>query len=278
MKNKMIKLLAVISAAVCLVASSISVFAAPYIENGPLTEEEAQNYAAQTQMEVLLTYMLDSGMGEAMRDQFSQSQDYYYEKMAEQLEECKDDLGGFVQVNSVDGSIEDYVLTLNYDIQCEKMDAEIISTYKLEFVRDSSTGQLGTSMTPLDITVNPDYPMALNMAEAGRNTIIGLVVVFVVLAFLAFVIGLLKYLNPEMRKKHHLTDDSAAEQNAAKEASVKETQEIPVQNTSSYDEEIVAVMAAAIAMAESEKSADDNNTYYVSSVRRVSGTKRWKRA
>lgn len=89
------------------------------------------------------------------------------------------------------------------------------------------------------------------VAKAGLNTLMGMGTVFVVLIFISFVISLFKVFSKVGTKKEVTTSAPAQ---APVQAEVK-TQEVEAQTES--DDEIIAVISAAIAAYEEEMAADD---------------------
>lgn len=100
------------------------------------------------------------------------------------------------------------------------------------------------------------------MAQAGRNTVIGIVTVFVILLLLSLFISLFKFIAPKKKK-----------QTLKKTEYVNVTKE-PVDLNE--DEELVAVIMAAIAASEGE--AVSPYTYRLKSIKRIKTTRRWNRA
>lgn len=92
------------------------------------------------------------------------------------------------------------------------------------------------------------YPMSKLIAEAGLNTLLGLGTVFVVLVFLSFVIGNIHWIPDlvEKSKKKKETPAPAAV-SAAPEAAPAAQASAPEEEELARDEELVAVIAAAIA-------------------------------
>lgn len=113
----------------------------------------------------------------------------------------------------------------------------------------------------LDIAA--DYTTGEILKKAGMNTILGMGTVFLVLIFLAFVISLLKYI-PVLQEKF-------AKKKVKPEEVVKELPKVepPVEEELSDDEELVAVITAAIAAA--DESVSDG--FVVRSIRRRKSNK-----
>ena len=95
--------------------------------------------------------------------------------------------------------------------------------------------------TPQDLVINVDLPMSVNMKRAALNTLMGLGTVFVMLIFLSLVISLFKLIPDGSKKKEEPAPVPVVR--AAEPAPV-------VYEDETDDQELVAVIAAAIAAAE----------------------------
>lgn len=113
----------------------------------------------------------------------------------------------------------------------------------------------------LDIAA--DYTTGEILKKAGMNTILGMGTVFLVLIFLAFVISLLKYI-PVLQEK--FTKKKVKPEEVVKELPKVES---PVEEELSDDEELAAVITAAIAAA--DESVSDG--FVVRSIRRRKSNK-----
>lgn len=92
------------------------------------------------------------------------------------------------------------------------------------------------------LTVSAEYSMGEILEKAGLNTILGMGTVFVVLIFISFIISLFKLI-PAIEKKFK-------KQAKAEPAKVPETVEESVAEPDLGDEELAAVIAAAVAASE----------------------------
>ena len=114
----------------------------------------------------------------------------------------------------------------------------------------------------LDIAA--DYTTGEILKNAGMNTILGMGTVFLVLIFLAFVISLLKYI-PMLQEKF----TKKTEKNKTPVKEVPKAEVPVVEEELTDDEELVAVITAAIAAAD-ESVADG---FGVRSIRRRKSNK-----
>ncbi|MBQ7480719.1 MAG: OadG family protein [Lachnospiraceae bacterium] len=154
--------------------------------------------------------------------------------------------------------------TLIVDIpaQFENRDAEIEFVYKDDL-----------SKTLTSFAVNINYSFGEKMEKAGLNTLLGMGTVFIVLILLSLLIGSFNFINKAQ---------SAAEkrklEGAEQAAPAQNEPAAPAAQTSSDDDEITAVIAAAIAayQADSGISPAESGGYYVRSIRRRTNNK-WNR-
>ena len=196
----------------------------------------------------------------------------FYEVLVDAIRDNREEIGAFKEAGPVeiDDSGDQVAATSN--VTFEKYDVETI----VYFDYDEGT----RSYTPMNFVMNVDYPLSTRMAQAGQIT--GLLVVFVVLFFLAFVISLFKFVSPEARKKKAAEADdnqiSMANAAAAGRLAKRKAMNAAAASAQTADEEdeIAAVIAAAIAAAEADMPSAEG--YYVRSIRRRATGRNWKRA
>lgn len=169
----------------------------------------------------------------------------------------KDELGGFVEIvsSTVDYDKEAEKYTIHSDATFEQKNATIAMTFDV-------TG------APTYMTVEVQYTLAEEMGQAGMNTIMGIGIVFLVLLFLSFLIGLFKYIGAAVEKM--------GKKDAPKASSPAPKAAAPVAAASEElvdDKELVAVIAAAIAAYENTST----DSFVVRSIRRKPNNK-WSRA
>ncbi|MBP3901317.1 MAG: OadG family protein [Blautia sp.] len=177
-------------------------------------------------------------------DDFSKTAVEAWKSSKEELGERKADAETTVTVEV--GEDKTYIATQN--VQFEKHDADFIYTFD-------------KNMTPTDLTINVNYPKVVTLQRAGLNTLMGLGTVFIMLIFLSFVISLFKYIPNGSKKKPAEEPAPAPVRAAAPEPEyVEETD----------DQELVAVIAAAIAAAEGTTP----DGFVVRSIRRAGRSRR----
>lgn len=144
------------------------------------------------------------------------------------IKEC----GQFVNLGEYTSEVSNDGITLTADIEFTDRSGTI------SFVFDESQNMES-------MTINAKYSTGEILQKAGMNTILGMGTVFVVLIFLSFIISLFGFI-PAIEKKFK----TGAKEEAAKPAVPAPVQAEPSVTEETEDEELVAVIAAAIAAAE----------------------------
>ncbi len=115
----------------------------------------------------------------------------------------------------------------------------------------------------LTVFASAEPTFGQKMAQAGRNTIIGLVTVFIILLVLSFLISLFKYIAPKKKVSAKKTTTEFVIPKKAAAAAEDDT-------------ELIAVIMAAIAASEGETY--DPTRYRLKSIKRLPTSRRWNRA
>lgn len=105
------------------------------------------------------------------------------------------------------------------------------------------------NLNPVSITIDVQLPMSTNLTRAALNTLMGILIVFFVLVFLSFVISLLK-LVPGLVGIGGRKPEGKTAAPASAPAPVRAAAAEPVMEDETDDQELIAVIAAAIAAAE----------------------------
>lgn len=210
--------------------------------NGMVTTcDEISNFSAEEKDEYLKYF--DSQDGEIYEA---------YANMIRALTDAAKEFGGYEGLY-YDGDDVKYTLTVDDDVvsvkvkaKYKKRDAYITMNWKDFQTVDSSTGYVMNISGVETVNVEGKYSLAEKMKTAGLNTLMGISIVVVVLAFLSILISLFKYINIAQKaiensknKKVESPIDTTISQIVEKE-----------ETNSVDDEELVAVIAAAIAAAE----------------------------
>ena len=162
-------------------------------------------------------------------------------------------------------------VTLTINTHFEKRDVEVVATYEY----DSNYGIRMTSMA-----YNPAFTKSEIMVKAALNTLLGIGTVFAVLILLSLIIGLFKYVSniesffkKKAEKKKNKTSAKTADKTTDSGKQTGETNtDTSDEGELSDDEELVAVIAAAVAAYEGTTSTD---RFVVRSIKRVQGKKKW---
>ena len=171
----------------------------------------------------------------------------------------KNDAGAYQSMGEQKVDIKDTTVTITSDVQFEKHTVSVVLT--LDMKQGVYT----------DMSFNIDYTLAEKMEQAGLNTLMGLGIVFCMLAFLSFLISQFKRisgLEAKMNKQPEAPKAPAAPVVPAAAPEPEEEEEL------AGDEELVAVIAAAVAAYEGSASTDG---FVVRSIRKSNNNK-WRRA
>ena len=255
MKDRKFKRVFLCLLAVLVVSvSSVSVFAKDF------TEADGENLVESCKMYVETLYTYDDEMLKEMRDMG----DFYLVTSDMVLNE-REELGDFVKVN--EGG--------TYEVQGDSIMVHIPTQFK-NYTADIVLTFDSTGTEPKNFVINPDYTLGEKMFGAFQNFILGIIIVFVMLLFLAFIISLLKFLNPDLKKKRAAEKAAKAEITEAAPAETAAPAAAPAVPVAAADDtEMIVAMAAAIAAAEAEGSG---GSYVVRSIRRAGSTRNWTRS
>ena len=173
----------------------------------------------------------------------------------------KDDLGGLVSSNTatVEPTDDGYVARIHAVFEKREADFSVIVNEDLSEISS--------------ITISPVYSTSEKLAKAAMNTLMGMGVVFCVLIFISWLIGLFRYISvfEEKMKKKAAPAAAPAQAAAPAPAAAPVMAAAPAEEVSD-DTELISVIAAAIAAAEGKETADG---LVVRSIKRVSN-RNWK--
>lgn len=139
---------------------------------------EAANYKSAA--ETLISQI--AGFSENEIENYLAQDDAFTTATMESWKSVKDELGAYSSIVSQDVEKDGDVVTISTVAQFEKAKADVVLMLDLG-------QQMYTSMT-----YSVQYSLAANMQRAGMNTLMGIGIVFLMLLFLSFVIGLFKYI------------------------------------------------------------------------------------
>ena len=229
-------------------AMSVCAFAADTV-----TEDEVANYKSVA--ETLISQI--AGFSDEEIENYLAQDDAFTTATMESWKSVKDELGAYSSIVSQDVEKDGDVVTISTVAQFEKAKADVVLMLDLG-------QQMYTSMT-----YSVQYSLAANMQRAGMNTLMGIGIVFLMLLFLSFVIGLFKYIEKF---------ENVGKKKAAEEAPKAEEAPAPaIAQSEAADEdfaddlELVAVISAAIA-------AYENTSGDSFVVRSIKKSNKWHRA
>ena len=227
---------------------SVCAFAADTV-----TEDEAANYKSAA--ETLISQI--AGFSDEEIENYLAQDDAFTTATMESWKSVKDELGAYSSIVSQDVEKDGDVVTISTVAQFEKAKADVVLMLDLG-------QQMYTSMT-----YSVQYSLAANMQRAGMNTLMGIGIVFLMLLFLSFVIGLFKYIEKfqNVGKKKAAEEAPKAEEAPAPAIAQSEAADEDFAD----DLELVAVISAAIA-------ADENTSGYSFVVRSFKKSNKWHRA
>ena len=229
-------------------AMSVCAFAADTV-----TEDEVANYKSAA--ETLISQI--AGFSDEEIENYLAQDDAFTTATMESWKSVKDELGAYSSIVSQDVEKDGDVVTISTVAQFEKAKADVVLMLDLG-------QQMYTSMT-----YSVQYSLAANMQRAGMNTLMGIGIVFLMLVFLSFVIGLFKYIEKfqNVGKKKAAEETPKAEEAPAPAIAQSEAADEDFAD----DLELVAVISAAIA-------AYENTSGDSFVVRSIKKSNKWHRA
>ena len=248
MNRKLKSLLAMVCVLALTLAMSVCAFAADTV-----TEDEAANYKSAA--ETLISQI--AGFSDEEIENYLAQDDAFTTATMESWKSVKDELGAYSSIVSQDVEKDGDVATISTVAQFEKAKADVVLMLDLG-------QQMYTSMT-----YSVQYSLAANMQRAGMNTLMGIGIVFLMLLFLSFVIGLFKYIEKfqNVGKKKAAEEAPKAEEAPAPAIAQSEAADEDFAD----DLELVAVISAAIA-------AYENTSGDSFVVRSIKKSNKWHRA
>ena len=248
MNRKLKSLLAMVCVLALTLAMSVCSFAADTV-----TEDEVANYKSAA--ETLISQI--AGFSDEEIENYLAQDDAFTTATMESWKSVKDELGAYSSIVSQDVEKDGDVVTISTVAQFEKAKADVVLMLDLG-------QQMYTSMT-----YSVQYSLAANMQRAGMNTLMGIGIVFLMLLFLSFVIGLFKYIEKfqNVGKKKAAEEAPKAEEAPAPAIAQSEAADEDFAD----DLELVAVISAAIA-------AYENTSGDSFVVRSIKKSNKWHRA
>ena len=222
-------------------------------EAAPQSQEDTFKQAASNLIQRI------AALSDEQMDSILEQKDAFTTAAITSWKGVKNDAGAYQSMGEQKVDIKDTTVTITSDVQFEKHTVSVVLT--LDMKQGVYT----------DMSFNIDYTMAEKMEQAGLNTLMGLGIVFCMLAFLSFLISQFKRisgLEAKMNKQPEAPKAPAAPVVPAAAPEPEEEEEL------AGDEELVAVIAAAVAAYEGSASTDG---FVVRSIRKSNNNK-WRRA
>lgn len=237
---------------VCVLALTLTMSVCAFAAD-TVTEDEAANYKSAA--ETLISQI--AGFSDEEIENYLAQDDAFTTATMESWKSVKDELGAYSSIVSQDVEKDGDVVTISTVAQFEKAKADVVLMLDLG-------QQMYTSMT-----YSVQYSLAANMQRAGMNTLMGIGIVFLMLVFLSFVIGLFKYIEKfqNVGKKKAAEEAPKAEEAPAPAIAQSEAADEDFAD----DLELVAVISAAIA-------AYENTSGDSFVVRSIKKSNKWHRA
>ena len=248
MNRKLKSFLAMICVLALTLTMSVCAFAADEV-----TDDEVANYKSAA--ETLISQI--AGFSDEEIETYLAQNDAFTTATMESWKGVKDELGAYSSIVSQNVEKDGDVVTISTVAQFEKAKADVVLMLDLG-------QQMYTSMT-----YSVQYSLAANMQRAGMNTLMGIGIVFLMLVFLSFVIGLFKYIEKfqNVGKKKAAEEAPKAEEAPAPAIAQSEAADEDFAD----DLELVAVISAAIA-------AYENTSGDSFVVRSIKKSNKWHRA
>ena len=237
---------------ICVLALTLTMSVCAFAAD-TVTEDEVANYKSAA--ETLISQI--AGFSDEEIETYLAQNDAFTTATMESWKGVKDDLGAYSSIVSQDVEKDGDVVTISTVAQFEKAKADVVLMLDLG-------QQMYTSMT-----YSVQYSLADNMQRAGMNTLMGIGIVFLMLVFLSFVIGLFKYIEKfqNVGKKKAAEEAPKAEEAPAPAIAQSEAADEDFAD----DLELVAVISAAIA-------AYENTSGDSFVVRSIKKSNKWHRA
>lgn len=237
---------------ICVLALTLTMSVCAFAAD-EVTDDEAANYKSAA--ETLISQI--AGFSDEEIETYLAQNDAFTTATMESWKGVKDELGAYSSIVSQDVEKDGDVVTISTVAQFEKAKADVVLMLDLG-------QQMYTSMT-----YSVQYSLAANMQRAGMNTLMGIGIVFLMLVFLSFVIGLFKYIEKfqNVGKKKAAEEAPKAEEAPAPAIAQSEAADEDFAD----DLELVAVISAAIA-------AYENTSGDSFVVRSIKKSNKWHRA
>lgn len=254
MKRKLKVILLTMCMAVITLAMPMCVYAEEAAAVSESDRATIESFAQQTVEQV--TSMTDEQMDEILKpSSILSAPNKFYTQAVQAWQDVKDELGAFKGTTGHDIEVSEDSIVVTTSVTFEKGDGAVVLTIGREDLAPSS----------MTFDTGADSSMAAKMEKAALNTLMGLVIVFVMLVFLSFLIA---------QFKHFGKLENRGKKEEVLEAAAVPVPVAPVEEEELADDgELVAVIAAAIAASENTST----DSFVVRSIRKANKRK-WQNA
>ena len=237
---------------ICVLALTLTMSVCAFAAD-EVTDDEVANYKSAA--ETLISQI--AGFSDEEIETYLAQNDAFTTATMESWKGVKDELGAYSSIVSQNVEKDGDVVTISTVAQFEKAKADVVLMLDLG-------QQMYTSMT-----YSVQYSLAANMQRAGMNTLMGIGIVFLMLVFLSFVIGLFKYIEKFQNVGKKKAAEEAPEAEEAPAPAIAQSE--AADEDFADDLELVAVISAAIA-------AYENTSGDSFVVRSIKKSNKWHRA
>lgn len=243
------------------------------------TEAETEEMTAEEYyMELIANYLTQVGTWtDEQVESYMESEDEVTAMIAYNWNTVKSEVGSFVGVSQITGTemtSDGYggAITAVAEYDGVGNGGTVNVTLEYEYTYSSTYGQYMMSLTGLSWDV--EYTLGVMLQKAAMNTVMGIAIVFFMLAFLSFVISRIHFI-PEALEARKKEDEPEP---APKPVILTQAEPVVEEVSPEDDLELIAVITAAIAAAREEDSTvNTGDAYVVRSIKKVNN-RNWRRA
>ncbi len=242
------------------------------------SEADAEGSAEDSYIELLTNYLVQvDAWTDDQIEAYMDSEDPVTALVALNWNTMKSELGHFQQVTEIVGvettdSGYGGIVSGLADYDAVSKGGTVTVTLEYEYTYSSTYGQYVMGLTSIDWDV--DYTLGAMIQKAVLNTVMGVCIVFLVLAFLSFLISRIHYI-PELLDR--MTGKNKTQETQSEEAELSAVSADVSVTTD--EEELAAVISAAVAAyrEEEEGKSASGDSYVVRSIKKINKGN-WRRA
>ncbi|MCD8022687.1 MAG: OadG family protein [Lachnospiraceae bacterium] len=252
-----------------------------YVESETETEEATMS-AEEYYKELIANYLtqVDAWTDDQV-DSYMESDDEVTALIAYNWNTVKSEVGDYVEVTEITGmqtTSDGYggAITATAEYSGVSNGGTVTVTLEYEYVYSSTYSQYVMSLT--NLTWDVDYTLGVMLQKAAMNTLMGVCIVFLMLAFLSFLISKIHYIPEAIEARSKKNEPSPAPKPAAPAPAPAAAPVVEAEVAPEDDLELIAVITAAIAAArEEDTTVNTGDAYVVRSIKKVNN-RNWRRA